>query len=61
MVGDHPTDIAMGRAAGMTTVAVLTGQTDEAALRAAAPDVVLPSAHALTELLGVGRRGTAEG
>jgi phosphoglycolate phosphatase len=51
MVGDHPTDIQMGKAAGMATVAVLTGQTGEAKLRAAAPDLVLPSAMVLARLL----------
>jgi len=51
MVGDHPTDIQMGRAAGMATVAVLTGQTGEADLRATAPDLVLPSVLALADCL----------
>lgn len=51
MVGDHPTDIQMGKDAGMATVAVLTGQTGEADLRAAAPDLLLPSVLALAELL----------
>ncbi|MHB0938670.1 MAG: HAD family hydrolase [Armatimonadota bacterium] len=51
MVGDHPTDIQMGKDAGMATVAVLTGQTGEADLRAAAPDLLLPSVLVLAELL----------
>jgi len=51
MVGDHPTDIQMGQAAGMATIAVLTGQTGEADLRAAAPDLVLPSVMALADYL----------
>lgn len=51
MVGDHPTDIQMGKAAGMATVAVLTGQTEEAKLRAANPDLVLPSVMVLARLL----------
>jgi len=51
MVGDHPTDIQMGKDAGMATVAVLTGQTGEADLRLAAPDLVLPSVLALAQSL----------
>lgn len=51
MVGDHPTDIQMGKEAGMATVAVPTGQTGEDDLRAAAPDLLLPSVLALAELL----------
>jgi len=51
MVGDHPMDIALGKAAGMPTVAVLTGQTSAANLRAAQPDLLLPSVCELTTLL----------
>jgi phosphoglycolate phosphatase len=51
MVGDHPTDIQMGKAAGMATVAVLTGQTGEEDLRKADPDLVLPSVMVLAERL----------
>ena len=51
MVGDHPMDIALGQAAGMPTVAVLTGQSSEAALRAARPDLLLPSVRELSVLL----------
>jgi phosphoglycolate phosphatase len=51
MVGDHPMDIAMGQAAHMPTVAVLTGQSDEPALRAARPDLLLPSVLELAEML----------
>jgi phosphoglycolate phosphatase len=51
MVGDHPMDIAVGKAAGVGTVAVLTGQTDAATLRAAQPDFLLPSVVELAELL----------
>jgi phosphoglycolate phosphatase len=51
MIGDHPMDIETGQAAGMRTVAVLTGQTDEARLRAAHPDLLLPSVLELTALL----------
>lgn len=50
MVGDHPTDIAMGKLAGMRTVGVLTGQTDAEGLRTAVPDLLLPS---VVELAGV--------
>jgi phosphoglycolate phosphatase len=50
MVGDHPMDIAVGKAAGMYTAAVLTGQTDAVTLRAAAPDLLLSS---VVELAGV--------
>jgi len=55
MVGDHPTDIQMGKAAGMATVAVLTGQTGEEDLRTAEPDLVLPSVLALAQVLTQGR------
>ena len=55
MVGDHPTDIRMGKAAGMATVAVCTGQTSAADLRAATPDLMLPSVLTLAKLL-VGQR-----
>lgn len=43
MVGDHPMDVATGKAAGMGTVAVLTGQSSEHELRQAAPDWLFPS------------------
>ena len=53
MVGDHPMDIEAGRAAGMHTAAVTTGQSDEATLRAAQPDLlfsnVVDLVHALLE------------
>lgn len=51
MVGDHPTDIQMGKAAGMATVAVLTGQSSEDDLRAAEPDLLLPNVLALSQIL----------
>ena len=54
MVGDHPMAIEMGQAAGMRTVAVLTGQSDKAALSAVHPDLLLPSVMVLAEML-VGR------
>lgn len=51
MVGDHPMDIAMGKAAGMRTVAVLTGQSTEAELASTAPDYLLPSVIEMARLL----------
>ena len=51
MVGDHPMDIEMGHAAGMRTVAVLTGQSDEAALSAVHPDLLLQNVLVLVEML----------
>ena len=41
-VGDHPGDVEAAKVAGATSVAVLTGGTGEADLRAAGADVVLP-------------------
>jgi hypothetical protein len=41
-VGDHPADMEAGRVARAEAVGVLTGGTDEATLRAAGADVVLP-------------------
>ena len=40
-VGDQPSDVIAGKAAGVGTVAVLWGFGDEEALRAAAPDTIL--------------------
>jgi phosphoglycolate phosphatase len=55
MVGDHPMDIEMGHAAGMRTVAVLTGQSSAGELRAAHPDLLLPSVRELIAgLIGPG-------
>lgn len=50
MVGDAVTDLASARGAGVTAIAALWGESDEAALLAAAPDVVLRSPE---ELLAV--------
>jgi phosphoglycolate phosphatase len=47
VVGDGTTDIAAGRAAGITTCAVTYGFRSEAQLRAAGPDQVI---HAFPEL-----------
>lgn len=41
MVGDAPSDLASARAAGVTAVAALWGESDEETLRTAGPDVVL--------------------
>ncbi|MEI7833058.1 MAG: HAD family hydrolase [bacterium] len=51
MVGDHPMDIAMGKAAHMRTVAVLTGQSNAAELTQEEPDYLLPSVIELARLL----------
>jgi phosphoglycolate phosphatase len=51
MVGDHPMDVETGKAAGMYTAAVLTGQTDELTLRAAQPDLLFPSIVELADML----------
>jgi phosphoglycolate phosphatase len=51
MVGDGPQDVRAGRAAGMTTVGVLGGFAQEAALRASEPDVIVPSLFGLVELM----------
>jgi phosphoglycolate phosphatase len=52
MIGDSAHDLASGRAAGMTTVAVLTGPAEAAELAPQA-DVVLPGIAALPEWLGL--------
>lgn len=57
MVGDHPMDVEVGKAVGMRTVAVLTGQSDAEALRAAEPDLLLPSVLDLVALLLGPREG----
>lgn len=57
MVGDHPMDVATGKAAGMYTAAVLTGQSNAATLRNAEPDLLFPSVVALAETLLVGLVG----
>jgi phosphoglycolate phosphatase len=51
MVGDHPMDIEMGKAARMRTVAVPTGQSSPETLQAAEPDLLLPSVVELAALL----------
>ena len=58
MVGDHMMDIETGKAAGMMTAGVLTGQVDAVTLGAAEPDLLFPSVVQLAELL-LGRSGLA--
>lgn len=47
MVGDHPTDVEAGRAAGMRAVGVLSGRSRREALEAAGADLVLEDASRL--------------
>jgi pyrophosphatase PpaX len=49
-VGDAPVDVAAGKAAGVTTVAVLWGAFSPAALAAAAPDFTVATPVALADL-----------
>ena len=49
-VGDRPEDVAMGKSAGTRTAAVVSNFSNEAMLRSATPDVLLP---ALGDLPGV--------
>ena len=51
-VGDSPIDIEAGRAAGVTTIGVLTGTCDRAGLEPSGADCILDSAVELAELLG---------
>jgi pyrophosphatase PpaX len=50
-IGDSIHDVVAGRAAGMTTVAVLWGPFDGAVLEAVSPDHIVPTPGALLELL----------
>lgn len=50
-VGDATVDIVAGKAAGMKTIAVLTGVDDYEALKAEDPDMILESVSQLTERL----------
>ena len=52
-VGDHPADMEAARVARATGVGVLTGSTDEEALRAAGADAVLPDLTAFPGWLDV--------
>ncbi|MEK6216586.1 MAG: HAD hydrolase-like protein, partial [Boseongicola sp.] len=53
MVGDSRHDLAAGRAAGMGTVAVLTGVAEAADLSDLA-DVILPDIRGIASWLGMG-------
>ena len=55
MVGDAVTDLASARAAGVTAVAALWGESDPADLLAAEPDAIL---HTPGELLALCRGGS---
>lgn len=52
-VGDATVDIVAGKAAGMKTIAVLTGVDDYEVLKAEGPDMILDSIAQLTERLGL--------
>ncbi len=51
VVGDHPSDIKAGRAAGTGTVAVLTGRTTREALEESAADYILQDIRGLTSII----------
>ena len=53
MVGDHPNDVAAGRAAGLRTCGVLWGFDRGAAVRPSQPDHLIADAPALAQLLGI--------
>jgi hypothetical protein len=59
MIGDSTHDLDCGRAAGMTTVAVLTGLADRDDLAPHA-DVVLPDIGSLPGWLGLPETGPGE-
>ena len=52
-VGDATVDIAAGKAAGMKTIAVLTGVDDYEALKGEGPDLILNSVSQLAERLNL--------
>jgi HAD superfamily hydrolase (TIGR01509 family) len=52
-VGDATVDIVAGKAAGMKTIAVLTGVDDYEALKGENPDMILDSVSQLTEQLNL--------
>lgn len=52
-VGDTTTDMQSGRAAGMRTVAVLTGFDDYESLKKERPDAIIDSIANLTEVLAI--------
>lgn len=51
MVGDHPTDVQTARRAGTAAAAVASGGTSLEALQEAEPDLLMPDAGELLELL----------
>jgi phosphoglycolate phosphatase-like HAD superfamily hydrolase len=51
IVGDTEVDIRAGKAAGIKTVAVLSGIRDRAALEAEAPDAIVDDIHKLADVL----------
>jgi phosphoglycolate phosphatase len=55
VVGDHPTDIMAGRAAGAPTAGVLSGKTSRAALEAVNADYVLADIRGVPGLLEAGK------
>jgi len=52
-VGDATVDIVAGKAAGMRTIAVLTGVDDYEALKGENPDMILDSVSQLEERLNL--------
>jgi phosphoglycolate phosphatase len=53
LIGDEPSDVAAGQAAGVRVVAVASGRSDEAALREAGAETVLPGLDETEELLKI--------
>jgi phosphoglycolate phosphatase len=51
MVGDHPTDMAAGKAAGCRCIGVASGNTPAGGLREAGAEVVLPDASGLLKAI----------
>lgn len=51
VVGDHPTDVMAGRAAGTITAAVLTGRTGHAALKAVGPTHIIDDIRGMSCLI----------
>jgi phosphoglycolate phosphatase len=51
MVGDHPMDIHLGRAAGADTIGVLTGHSGREAFLLAKADLILEKAHDIIDII----------
>jgi len=51
LAGDHPTDVAAGKAAGMITVGLLTGRTTREDFQAADPTYILEDIRGIPDLL----------